>query len=152
MTVYDRISTLVQKSGDTFQGLKASLYSELGELAEEIKIRDFPASNKKPGPDGVDGEIVDCIICFVAMLTFNKYLIITDKDIKEIKFKFKPKMDLYMIEVSYKKIMFKTEPKIHSVGADLISLLQYYSAAYSGFDIISHIHKKLDKWESQCAS
>lgn len=51
----------------TLNDVLTSLVSEVGELAEEIKI-ESGRSYKSPGRDGIKGEVIDCINCLVDIL------------------------------------------------------------------------------------
>lgn len=49
------------------QDVMCSAMEEVGELAREVNI-EFSNSHKKPGKDGVVGEIADSIICLMDLL------------------------------------------------------------------------------------
>lgn len=53
-----------------------SLQKELGELAEEIEIAYSPRrASKSPGPDGVSGEAIDCILCLLDLIKVHNPVI-----------------------------------------------------------------------------
>lgn len=56
--------------------------SELGELAEEVNIRNG-YSSKEEGKDGIVGEAVDCIICLMDLIK-QAETTITEKELMDV--------------------------------------------------------------------
>lgn len=71
------------KNDRTVYDVLASINSELGELAEEIRIK-YGSSYKKPGVDGIFGEGIDVILCVIDILYVDNPNISKDDIISKV--------------------------------------------------------------------
>lgn len=82
--IFDQVKNTSQQIIDdrTPMSITMHLMSEVGELAEEVAIA-HTTHYKKPGVDGIVGEVADTITCALDLL-FNEHPEITEEQFSQI--------------------------------------------------------------------